>query len=239
MLNNPTTRFERCIAGAALTLGFVASPAAYGETVRALSIHPQNAATFTDTAIAPFIAVGDSNQLTVQATPAQAAMQLEWQSSNPAVAIVGKTSGFLIGIAPGTTLVTVQDTLSQTRSAPLTFITMADVKVENLRWKITPLKANFNHAQAFCKSKGWRLPTLTEAHAVRMGSPYSADAHDAFEGPFDHWRFISEFRTSTAGASDHQHVDWFWDPRGGPNRPIDIADTVSSHTLCVQPSSTP
>lgn len=209
------------------------------ETVQMLSIRPQNAATFADNAITPYVAVGDSNQLGVEALPAQAHMKLEWQSSNPAVAIVGKNSGLLVGIAPGMTEVTVTDTVTQIRSAPLPFTTMADVKAGSLVWKITSLKANFNNAQAFCQSKGWRLPTLTEAHAVRMGSAYTGDAQDAFEGAFDSWRFISEFRTSTGGSADRQHADWFWDQRGGPIRPIDIPDAVSSHVLCVQSSSTP
>jgi hypothetical protein len=222
-----------------LTLPPQEAPLAPRETVKTLSIRPQNAATFADTGTKPYVAVGDSNQLGVDATPAQAHMRLQWHSSNPAVAIVGKTSGLLVGIAPGTTEITALDTVTQTRSAPAPFTTMADVKTGGLTWKITALKANFTDATAFCTSKGWRLPTLAEAHAVRMGSPYSADAHDTFEGPFGSWRFISEFRTSTVGGGDHQHADWFWDQRGGPIRPIDIPDAVSSHVLCVQPNSTP
>lgn len=227
------------IASATLVLGLAASPFACGEPVTSLSIRPQNAATFTDNAITPYVAVGDSNQLEADARPAQTHMQLQWLSSDPAVAFVTKTSGLLVGITPGTAEITVLDTVTQIRSAPIRFTTMADVNVDGLRWKITAHKSNFNHALAFCASKGWRLPTLTEAHAVRMGRPYSADGHDAFEGPFDSWRFISEFWTSTAGIGEHQHVVWFWDQRGGPVRPIDIPDAVNSHVLCVQSSSVP
>jgi hypothetical protein len=213
-------------------------PLAPRETVQTLRIRPQNASTFADNATPPYVAVGDSNQLEVDVTPAEAHMKLEWHSSNPSVAIVDKFSGLVVGIAPGTAEMSVTDTVTQTRSEPLPFTTMADIKVGDLVWKITSLTATFNNAQAFCKSKGWRLPTLTEAHAVRMGSAYTGNPQDAFEGPFDSWRFVSEFRTSTNGG-DHQHADWFWDQRGGPIRPIDIPDAVRSHVLCVQPISTP
>lgn len=211
-------------------------PAAPPSAVQALSIKAQHASTFSDNNMEPYVAVGDRNQLTATAAPAQSRPRLEWQSSNPAALAVDRHSGLVTGVAPGTAEITATDTVSHVSSAPLHLTALADVDAVGLTWKITAFKGSFDAANAYCAARGWRLPTLDEARVVRFSSAYTGEPKEDFDGVFDAWRFLSEFRTSASGAA-RSHADWYWHPRGGKARPIEIPDSVGSYVLCVHARS--